>query len=100
LRIDGRRLYDFRLLKITFGEDPGNVFVQLGRTRYELWHYPLKRTYTTILFFVWTDMFLWSVFACTVCGVTQPHEDRPTEGFFTLNVEFSPMASPKYGGGR
>jgi exosome complex component RRP45 len=73
LRIDGRRPYDFRTLKITFGEEAGTVFVQLGRTR---------------------------VLACTVCGVTQPHDDRPTEGFFTFNVEFSPMASPKYGSGR
>jgi exosome complex component RRP45 len=33
LRVDGRGLFDFRPLKITFGEEFGTVYVQVGRTR-------------------------------------------------------------------
>jgi hypothetical protein len=28
------------------------------------------------------------------CEVVEPYADRPTEGFFIFNTEFSPMASP------
>jgi exosome complex component RRP45 len=71
--VDGRAVFDFRPLKITFGEEFGTVYVQVGRT---------------------------SVFAKTTCHITEPYGDRPTEGFFTFNVEFSPMASKKYESGR
>ena len=32
-RIDGRKLSDYRSLKISFGSRPGHVEVQLGETR-------------------------------------------------------------------
>jgi len=37
-RIDGRGPYDFRSLKITFGNEPGRVNVRLGQTKYELFY--------------------------------------------------------------
>jgi len=33
-RIDGRGIYDFRAVKITFGVESGHVEAQLGQTRY------------------------------------------------------------------
>lgn len=33
IRVDGRAVFDFRPLKITFGEEFGTVYVQVGRTR-------------------------------------------------------------------
>eukprot|EP01130_Rhizamoeba_saxonica_P016527 TRINITY_DN765_c0_g1_i3.p2 TRINITY_DN765_c0_g1~~TRINITY_DN765_c0_g1_i3.p2 ORF type:complete len:377 (-),score=102.55 TRINITY_DN765_c0_g1_i3:2002-3132(-) len=67
MRIDGRGLYDFRSLKITFGDSFGKVQVQLGRTR---------------------------ILIVTSCEVVEPYPDRPTEGFFHFNINFSPMSSP------
>lgn len=32
--------------------------------------------------------------------ITQPYEDRPFEGLFTINTEISPMASPKFENGK
>lgn len=34
-RIDGRKFYDFRTLRLSFGSDYGAVEVQLGNTRSE-----------------------------------------------------------------
>ena len=34
----------------------------------------------------------------TSCEGVEPYPDRPTEGFFKFNIEFSPMASSAYGG--
>ncbi|XP_049848526.1 uncharacterized protein LOC126315317 [Schistocerca gregaria] len=70
-RIDGRGIFDYRALKISFGSKWGSVQVQLGQTR--------------VLFVV-------------SCEVVPPHPDRPTEGFFKFNIHFSPMASPAYSG--
>jgi len=36
----------------------------------------------------------------TACEVTAPAPERPTEGFFTFNVDFSPMSSPEFDLGR
>ncbi len=81
LRIDGRRNYDFRSLKLTFGENfnhsstnrttnqTGHVTVQLGTTR---------------------------VIAIVSSEIVEPFPDRPTEGFFHFNVELSPMADPSF----
>src|SRR4051794_24668796 len=40
------------------------------------------------------------VLATTSCEVAQPYPERPTEGFFTFNVNFSPMSSPEFDLGR
>jgi len=72
-RTDGRGIWDFRALKITFGEDPGQCEVQLGQSR---------------------------VYVVVSSEIVEPYPDRPTEGFFLFNTEFSPMASPHFETGR
>eukprot|EP01120_Amphizonella_sp_Union-15-10_P013397 TRINITY_DN6207_c0_g1_i1.p1 TRINITY_DN6207_c0_g1~~TRINITY_DN6207_c0_g1_i1.p1 ORF type:complete len:312 (+),score=62.69 TRINITY_DN6207_c0_g1_i1:420-1355(+) len=69
LRIDGRNLLDFRTIKLSFGDYPGKVQVQLGRT---------------------------SVHTSMRSEMTAPNPIRPTEGFFRFHVEFSPQASPAF----
>ena len=59
--------------KIAFGQEYGQVDVRIGDTR---------------------------VFVSTSCEVATPSPDRPSEGFFTFNVQFSPLASLIYDGGR
>jgi len=73
LRVDGRKLYDVRKLSISFGKQWGHVEVQLGTTR---------------------------VLAVVVGEIVEPYPDRPSEGFFTFNTEFSPMADPNFEIGR
>jgi exosome complex component RRP45 len=73
LRMDGRGVYDFRTLKISFGAEYGQVQVQLGTTR---------------------------VYVVTTCEVTAPKSDKPSDGFFTFNVHFSPISSLEYESGR
>lgn len=68
-RLDGRGLYDYRTLKISFPYQPGYCEVQLGQTR---------------------------VYVVVRCEVVEPYADRPTEGFFIFNTEFSPMASASF----
>ncbi|KAG0231754.1 Exosome complex component RRP45 [Actinomortierella wolfii] len=69
LRIDGRKFYDFRTLRLSFGSDFGAVEVQLGNTR---------------------------VLAKVSCEVVRPYSDKPTEGFVIFNTEMSPMASATF----
>jgi len=40
------------------------------------------------------------VFVAITSEVVEPFPDRPTEGFFLFNTEFSPMASPSFEEGR
>ncbi|KAF9157653.1 hypothetical protein BGX21_001866 [Mortierella sp. AD011] len=72
-RIDGRKFYDFRTLRLSFGSDYGAVEVQLGNTR---------------------------VLAKVSCEVIRPFSDKPTEGFLMFNTELSPMASAAFEIGR
>ncbi|KAL6046303.1 3'-5'-exoribonuclease [Balamuthia mandrillaris] len=72
-RVDGRGLFDFRALRLTFGHEPGHCQLQLGQTR---------------------------IYVVVSCQVVEPYADRPTEGFFHFNTEFSPMADPLFEGGR
>jgi len=64
-RLDGRRPYDMRSVYISFGEQLGQVEVQLGETR---------------------------VMTVVTGNVVAPRPQRPTEGFFQFQTEFSPMA--------
>jgi len=73
LRLDGRKLYDFRSLRILFGEQTGHAEVQLGNTR---------------------------VTVVVSCEMVEPYPERPTEGFFIFNTEFSPMADTSFEIGR
>ncbi|KAG0260701.1 Exosome complex component RRP45 [Actinomortierella ambigua] len=68
-RIDGRKFYDFRTLRLSFGSEFGAVEVQLGNTR---------------------------VLAKVSCEVVRPYTDKPTEGFVHFNTEMSPMASSTF----
>jgi exosome complex component RRP45 len=73
LRADGRRAFDFRSMKLTFGSRPGHLEVELGQTR---------------------------VFVALSAEIVDPQADRPGEGFYQFNTEFSPMASPTFEPGR
>eukprot|EP00741_Cyanophora_paradoxa_P014290 tig00020780_g13782.t1 len=72
-RLDGRRPFDYRKIRITFGTDTGLAEVQLGQTR---------------------------VTAVVSAEIVEPYPDRPTEGFLSFNVELSPMAHPSFEPGR
>ena len=100
LRIDGRRIFDFRDLVIEFGRcaiiflafsiydrikldlglisccgcrEDGEAQVRLGNTR---------------------------VMAVVTAELVQPYRDRPNEGTLSIFTEFSPMADPSFEAGR
>uniref|UniRef100_A0A0D9VGY4 Protein ECERIFERUM 7 n=1 Tax=Leersia perrieri TaxID=77586 RepID=A0A0D9VGY4_9ORYZ len=73
LRVDGRRPFDFRRLKILFGREDGSAEVQLGDTR---------------------------VMGYATAQLVQPYKDRPNEGSLAIFTEFSPMADPAFEPGR
>ena len=72
-RVDGRRPFDSRRLKLRFGPDDGVCEVQMGQTR---------------------------VLAAVTAELVEPFPDRPNEGSIQFCVEFSPMASPSFEPGR
>ncbi|KAJ4814151.1 Exosome complex component Rrp42 [Rhynchospora pubera] len=73
IRVDGRRLYDYRRLTIKFGREDGSSEVQLGETH---------------------------VMAFVTGQLMQPYRDRPNEGTLAIFTEFSPMADPSFEPGR
>ncbi|KAL5208116.1 hypothetical protein ABZP36_032551 [Zizania latifolia] len=73
LRVDGRRPFDFRRLKILFGREDGSAEVQLGDTR---------------------------VMGYVTGQLVPPYKDRPNEGTLAIFTEFSPMADPAFEAGR
>jgi exosome complex component RRP45 len=76
LRTDGRGPFEMRAISLRCGRADtvgGHVELQLGDTR---------------------------VLAVVHCEAIEPFPDRPTEGFFQFNLEFSPMASPNFDAGR
>ncbi|XP_062519156.1 exosome complex component RRP45-like [Corticium candelabrum] len=72
-RLDGRKTYDYRDIKVQFGVERGHVEVHLGSTR---------------------------VLAQVSCQTAKPQPNRPSEGQLFVNVELSPMASPSFEPGR
>lgn len=72
-RLDGRKLEEFRPLKINFGAEWGSAHVTLGETR---------------------------VLAQVSCELGQPKATRPNEGLLYINVELSPMAALHFEAGR
>lgn len=72
-RLDGRALDAFRAINISFSEEYGVADVTLGKTR---------------------------ILARTSASVTAPYPDRKFDGIFSINCEFSPMASPAFEPGR
>ncbi|XP_059615451.1 uncharacterized protein LOC132261002 [Phlebotomus argentipes] len=73
LRIDGRRMNDFRALKLFFGSEWGSAHVALGETR---------------------------VLVQVSCEVVQPKAVRPQEGLLNINVDIGPMAAAHFEAGR
>ncbi|KAJ8450620.1 hypothetical protein Cgig2_020257 [Carnegiea gigantea] len=73
LRVDGRRLFDYRRLTIKFGREDGSSEVQLGQTH---------------------------VMGFVTAQLVQPYKDRPNEGSLGIYTEFSPMADPSFEAGR
>lgn len=99
-RIDGRGFFDYRTLRIVFGVSSGCVQVQLGQTKYAVDEYPMKFVSLAFLFTTFPFRSRCRVVATTTCEVVAPYQDRPTEGFFRFDIEFSPMASPAFESGR
>ncbi|KAI8836589.1 ribosomal protein S5 domain 2-type protein [Chytridium lagenaria] len=73
IRWDGRKLLDYRNVKIIFGPDYGRVEALLGKTR---------------------------VLANVSAEIERPLANNPNEGFVTFTTSFSPMASPTFETGR
>jgi exosome complex component RRP45 len=76
LRTDGRGSFEMRQISLRCGRADtvgGHVELSLGDAR---------------------------VLAVVHCEAIEPFPDRPTEGFFQFNLEFSPMASPNFESGR
>ncbi|XP_001513016.1 exosome complex component RRP45 [Ornithorhynchus anatinus] len=72
-RLDGRQIYDYRNIKISFGTDYGCCIVELGKTR---------------------------VLGQVSCELVAPKLNRATEGILFFNLELSQMASPAFEPGR
>ncbi|KAJ5621578.1 hypothetical protein N7528_006361 [Penicillium herquei] len=72
-RHDGRGDNDYRELKVSFGQDYGHVNLQLGKT---------------------------SVIVRMSATVGKPHQDRPFDGTFNIQMELTPMGSPGWEIGR
>ncbi|KAJ5921133.1 Exoribonuclease phosphorolytic domain 1 [Penicillium verhagenii] len=72
-RLDGREANEYRPLKISFGEEYGNVHLSLGKT---------------------------SIVVRIAAEVTKPREDRPFDGLFNISMELTNMGSPAWENGR
>ncbi|XP_058070291.1 exosome complex component RRP45A-like isoform X2 [Magnolia sinica] len=72
LRVDGRRLFDYRRLTVKFGREDGASEVQLGQTH---------------------------VMGFVTAQLIPPYRDRPNEGALSIFTEFSPMADPSFEAG-
>ncbi|KAJ3416662.1 Exosome complex component RRP45 [Chytridiales sp. JEL 0842] len=73
IRVDGRKPYDFRTVKIALGPSSGRCEAQLGNTR---------------------------VLANVSAEIVRPSPNNPADGFLQFNTSFSPMASPTFEAGR
>lgn len=73
LRLDGRKLDEFRDIDIAFGSRYGHVEVSLGKTK---------------------------IAVKISAEIMAPFEDRPFEGLFQISTEISPMASAIFESGR
>lgn len=68
-RLDGRRPFDYRSIRIQLGDIPGNCELALGDSL---------------------------VLAYVSATQEPPYPDRPHEGFIKFNVDFLPMAHPNF----
>lgn len=92
LRLDGRRVDQFRTVELEFGSQYGTVTITLGKTRCVGSRYYLPRSARLI--------FHCRVYVQVSAEVAQPNEDRKFDGIFTITAELSPMASPAFEVGR
>ncbi|KAK6637647.1 hypothetical protein RUM44_008069 [Polyplax serrata] len=72
-RLDGRKLEEFRNLKVLFGSDWGLCYVALGESK---------------------------VLTQVTCEIQEPKATKPNEGLLFINVELSSMASANFEQGR
>jgi hypothetical protein len=79
VRIDGRAMYDYRAVSFHFGKVRGNVEVHLGGTR----------VYCSVI--AEGNQLIHLI-------VVQPRPDKPTEGIFYFDINFSPIADPGFDG--
>ncbi|SMN18463.1 similar to Saccharomyces cerevisiae YDR280W RRP45 Exosome non-catalytic core component [Maudiozyma saulgeensis] len=71
-RLDNRTFDQFRDVKIQFGEELGDVLIEMGKTKVH----------------------------CKISSsITEPYEDRPFEGLFFISTESTPMAGPQFENG-
>src|SRR5574343_650725 len=68
-RLDGRRPFDYRSIRVRLGEQRGTCEVALGDTL---------------------------IFAHVAAEMEAPYPDRPHEGYVKFNVDFLPMAHPNF----
>ncbi|ODQ78521.1 hypothetical protein BABINDRAFT_162726 [Babjeviella inositovora NRRL Y-12698] len=69
IRMDGRKVDEFRNVEISIGDEYGYIEIRMGKTK---------------------------ILARVSAEITQPFEDRPFEGVFQISTEVSPMASPMF----
>ncbi|XP_063979822.1 exosome complex component RRP45 [Diachasmimorpha longicaudata] len=73
IRLDGRRIFEGRKVKLHFGGTWGRCLAALGQTQ---------------------------VLANVSCDVQPPKVSRPNEGMVHINVELTPLAAPYFEAGR
>jgi exosome complex component RRP45 len=86
LRLDSRSLTQTRQLQLSFGDNLGSAYVQLGNTKYT--YPPIEKTHVPLI--------EKRVMAQVSASVVKPYDDSPFEGIFALSTEFSPMASSSF----
>ncbi|KAF6040908.1 EXOSC9 [Bugula neritina] len=72
-RLDDRRAFDYRNIKIEFGADYGCCHVHIGETL---------------------------ILAQVTCSMIEPKQTRPNEGALMINIEFNHVACPGFEPGR
>lgn len=120
LRLDSRKLNETRPLTLSFGENPGSAYVELGKTKY-ISHSLVFVCFTPLSLYEnshitglssYVSQFICNtsrkdpssnriltiprVLAQTSATITKPYDDSPFEGIFTITTEFSPMASSSF----
>ena len=93
IRLDGRALDAFRAVSISLSDEYGVADVTLGKTRY--CRKQIASDFQEAREVYFTDQPS-RILARTSATVTAPYPDRKFDGIFTINCEFSPMATPAF----
>lgn len=100
-----RRPFDMRMLKISVGPAPGEVNVLLGTASSDFFSRLTHRQVRPVCTASSLQSSANRAHYCPCLRTFSPSSwcrraERPTEGFFHFNTEFSPMASPAFEPGR